>query len=130
MPTRQKFLVELCEAILDAFEKGKLSKQQEHIARRAYVLVRGLTRLGIIGLVDEATGYQAIRQSRALEAFLERFITKELRPWTRTFPPEFYQEIFRLKGWPGPDGVKRPSSSETIRTTSYMTGWRPACWTS
>lgn len=104
-----EILADLCEAILDAYEKGKLSKQQEHMARRAYVLVRGLTRLGIIGLVDEATGYQNIREGRALAAILEKFIAKEFRPWTRTFPPEFYHEIFRLKGWPGPDGVKRPS---------------------
>ncbi|MDE0387666.1 MAG: P63C domain-containing protein [Rhodospirillales bacterium] len=104
-----EILVDLCEAVLDAYEKGKLSKQQEHMARRAYTLVRGLTRLGIIGLVDEATGYQHIREERALAAILEKFIAKELRPWTRTFPPEFYEEIFRLKKWPGPDGVKRPS---------------------
>ena len=68
-----------------------------------------MANIGIIGLVDEATGYQEVRARRALAAILEEFIAKELRPWTRTFPPEFYEEIFRLKRWPGPDGVKRPS---------------------
>ena len=38
-----------------------------------------------------------------------RRCAKELQTWTRTFPYEFYEQIFRLKGWPGPDGVKRPS---------------------
>ena len=102
-------LVDVCELILDAYQAKSLHKQQEHIARRAYVLVRGLTRLGIIGLVDEATGYQEIRAKKALATILEKYIAKELQPWTRTFPAEFYQEIFRLKGWPEPDGVKRPS---------------------
>ena len=61
------------------------------------------------GLVDEATGYQRIRTERALVTILEKFIAKELQPWTRTFPYEFYDQIFRLRGSPGPDGVKRPS---------------------
>ena len=68
-----------------------------------------MRRIGIIGLVDEATGYQEIRARKALATILEKFIAEELQPWTMTFPYEFYDQIFRLKGWPGPDGVKRPS---------------------
>ena len=34
---------------------------------------------------------------------------KELQPWTRTFPYEFYELIYKLKQWPGPDGHKRPA---------------------
>ena len=45
---------------------------------------------------------------RALAAILGEFIAEELRP-SRTFPPELYGDIFRLKGWPGTDGVKWPS---------------------
>ena len=102
-------LADLCEAVLEARNAGVLQKQQEHVALRAELLIRGFARIGIIALVDEATGYQHIREERALATILEKFIAEELRPWTRTFPPAFYQEIFRLKNWPGPDGVKRPS---------------------
>ena len=104
-----ELLVEVCEIILDAYQAKVLQRQQEHIARRAYVLVRGLTRLGIIGLVDEATGYQEIRAKRALATILEKWIAEKHQEWTRTFPYDFYEQIFRLKGWPGPDGAKRPS---------------------
>ena len=31
------------------------------------------------------------------------------RPWTKAFPYEFYELTFRLKGWAGRDGAKRPS---------------------
>ena len=72
-------------------------------------LRRGLATVGVIALVDEATGYQRIREERALATILERFIAKELQPWTKTFDYEFYRQIFRLKGWPGPNGVARPS---------------------
>ena len=102
-------LVDLCDIVLEARDAGVLHARQAHIAQRADILIRGLATVGIIGLVDEATGYQDVREKRALAEILEEFIAKELRPWTRTFPPEFYSEIFRLKGWPGPDGVKRPS---------------------
>lgn len=99
----------IIDAILGAHQASALPDRYAQIVLRAQILNRGLRRIGIIGLVDEATGYQEIRAKRALADILEKFIAKELRPWTRTFPPEFYSEIFRLKGWPGPDGVKRPA---------------------
>ena len=102
-------LADVCDVILDAHNAGVLRPQQIPIAENCRVLSRALMRTGIIALVDEATGYQQIRTERALATILEKFIAKELQPWTRTFPIEFYEQIFRLRGWPGPDGVKRPS---------------------
>ena len=101
-------LVDLCKAVLEARDAGALQRQQQHIAARADLLIRALATVGVIALVDEATGYQRIREERALATILEKFIAKELQPWTKTFPYEFYQEIFRLKDWPGPAGVKGP----------------------
>ena len=100
-------LVELCKVILAARSHGALRKQQEHFAHRAEILIRGLATVGIIALVDEATGYQDVRAKRALATILENFIAKELKPWTKTFPYEFYELIYKLKGWVGPDGHKR-----------------------
>jgi len=101
--------VPLDEQALAARQVGTLDIQQHKLAARCEILMRSFARVGIIALVDEVTGYQHIREKRALATILEKFITKELQPWTRTFPYEFYEQIFRLKGWPGPDGVKRPS---------------------
>ena len=75
--------------------------------QRRYFL-RGLATIGIIGLVDEATGYERIREERALAKILEKFLDDELQPWTRTFEYSFYLEIFRLKGWGSVVSVKRP----------------------
>ena len=102
-------LVDLCKAVLAARDAGVLRSNQARVADRADLLIRGLATVGIIALVDEATGYENIRAQRSLAVILEKFIAKELQPWTRTFPYEFYQQIFRLKGWPGPQGAKRPS---------------------
>ncbi len=102
-------LVDICETILRARDEGALQWQQKRMAERCDVLIRGIARVGIIALVDEATGYQEIRAQRALATILEKFIAKELQPWTRTFPYEFYEQIFRLKKWPSPEGTRRPS---------------------
>ena len=100
-------LVDLCNIILEADKQG-LAPGPKHVVDRARILLSGLATVGIIGLVDEATGYQRIREERALATILERFIDTELQPWTKTFPYEFYEQIFRLKRWEGPNGVKRP----------------------
>ena len=102
-------LPQVCEVYLKARDAGALLASQAHIATQAEVLMRGLATVGVIALVDEATGYQRIREERALATILEKFIAVELQPWTKTFDYDFYNQIFRLKGWPGPDGVKRPS---------------------
>ena len=102
-------LVDLCTAVLAARDAGVLRSNQARIAARADLLIRGLATVGIIGLVDEATGYQEIRARRALATILERFIATELQPWTKTFPYEFYEQICRLKGWPSVNAINRPS---------------------
>ena len=101
-------LPQVCEVFLKAREAGVLYRSQEHIAKRAEILIRGLANVGIIALVDEATGFQEMRASRALAIILEKFIAKELQPWIKTFPNEYYAEIFRLKGWSEGEGVSRP----------------------
>ena len=93
-------LVELCNAVLSARDAGVLKKQQSHIAERCDVLIRGLATVGIIALVDEATGYQELRNRNALNKFLEKYLLAERAKWAKRFPDEFYREIFRLRGWP------------------------------
>jgi hypothetical protein len=95
-------LPQVCDVYLKARHAGVLLPSQKHIAERAEILVRGLATVGINALIDEATGYQEIREKRALATILEKFIAKEFQPWTKTFPYEFYQQIFRLRDWSGP----------------------------
>lgn len=49
------------------------------------------------------------RRQGEMRATLKEWISPDLRPWILTFPPEFYGEIYRLNGWDGPVGPKRPS---------------------
>jgi hypothetical protein len=89
----------VCDIWLKARAKGLLKPGQLDKALKAEILMRGLAHVGIIALVDEATGYQYDRARQALEEILDKFISKELRKWAKTFPDDFYQQMFRLKGW-------------------------------
>jgi hypothetical protein len=51
----------------------------------------GLPRaVGIIALVDEATGYQKVREKQALQLKLQAFIAEDMQEWAKLFPDEFW----------------------------------------
>jgi hypothetical protein len=106
-------LVNVCDAILKADDAGALKTEQEkRYARYCSMLTRAFAKVGIIALVDEVTGYQAERVKKdktALQRILALYIAPELLPWAQRFPPEFYEELFRLREWQyQPISVKRP----------------------
>ena len=70
------------------------------------MLIRSFAKIGIIALVDEATGYQEVRPKDALQVYLEMLVRKELAAWAKKFPDEFYENIYKLKGWVWP-GMKK-----------------------
>jgi hypothetical protein len=92
-------LADICDAVLAARKAGVLQKQQMHIAEQCEILVRGFARVGIIALVDEATGYQYDRMQDELQRILEQYISKELARYSRVLEPDFYKHVYRLKGW-------------------------------
>ena len=96
---RAEILPMVCEVYLDARNAGVLQKSQKDAAMAAETLIRGLARVGIIALVDEATGYQEVRARQELQKILEAYVRAEFRPWVQTFPDEFFREIYRLHGW-------------------------------
>jgi hypothetical protein len=91
-----------CEVWLNARQAGALQKQQLDKAQKAEILMRGLAHIGVIALVDEATGYQKDRARDDLAKILEAFVAKELQPWVKTFPNDYYEQLFRLYGIPFP----------------------------
>jgi P63C domain len=102
----------VCSLYLDANKANPsvLVASQMKIVERAEILLRSLARIGITGLIDEATGYQYDREKDALQALLSKYIAEEFLPWTSRFPREYYQEIFRLYNLPyDPLSLKRPS---------------------
>lgn len=103
-------LPEICNAWLKAREAGAITSPRNlATAQIAEIIMRGLAHLGIIALVDEATGYQRDRAKDALAKILEAFVAKELQAWVQTFPSDFYEQMFRLRGVEFPvASVRRP----------------------
>ena len=121
-------LADLCDVILAARVAGMLQRQQEHIAAQAEILVRGFARVGIIALVDEATGYQRDRAKDALAKILEAFVAKELQPYLKTFPADYYEHLFRIYNLPyPPTGNKSWHFSVMSRTRLFIQGSHLSC---
>lgn len=119
----------ICDIWLKAREANALQKQQLDKAQKAEILMRGLAHIGIIAMVDEATGYQSIRAKDALAKILEAFVAKELQPYVKRFPPEFYEGIFRLRGLAYPHAtVKRPQYFGHITNDIIYRRLAPGVW--
>jgi len=92
-----KILPLVFHAYIDAYEAGKLTRAQIHIAKACKIVERAFSVVGIVALVDEATGYQDERPRDELSRILEAYISPELMPWTRMFPNEFFKQIYRIQ---------------------------------
>lgn len=89
----------VCYVYVDAEKANVLTPKQKIVAEKCDLLIRGFATVGIIALVDEATGYQYQREKDELQQILRAYISPELLPWQKTFPDVYYREIFRLNGW-------------------------------
>jgi hypothetical protein len=114
-------LVDFCELMLTARDNIELTKKQLEVAKKSEILIRSLAKVGIIALIDEATGYQYEREKRELQKILSAYISEEILKWQLTFTDEFYKQIFRLWNIPfTPQFIKRKPSFIGKLTTKYI----------
>ena len=92
-------LQEITKNVSKAYLKGTLPVRNYEIGKNAEILYDAFAKVGIIALVDEATGYQETRAKDALQVFLQKFLEDERGKWLKTFPDDFFEAIFRMKGW-------------------------------
>ncbi len=95
---KAELLPSVCDVWVNARDAGVLKGHQVDMANQAEILKQGLSVVGIIALIDEATGFQKDRAQNALAEILEAFISKSLCQWVKTFPDEYYEQLFRLRG--------------------------------
>jgi len=94
--------LEVCRGYVRAFTENKLeTPAQIDMAHKAAVFLSGCAGVGLIALIDEATGYQYDRAEDALRVKLKAYIGEEMRKWEKTFPDELWQEFGRLTNWKG-----------------------------
>ncbi len=107
-------LIEICDAYLDARLQHVLKPNQQNLAKVAEVIVRACAKVGIIALIDEATGYQEVRSKNNLQLKLQAFIADDLQEWAKQFPDEFWFELARL------ESVHYSARSRPLRWGKYV----------
>jgi hypothetical protein len=95
-------LPKICEVWLRARDAGDLIKAHHVKSVQADIIMRGLAHIGIVALVDEATGYQQERDKDELHKLLSVYLSEERLAWAKRFPDEFYKQLYRLRGWQYP----------------------------
>lgn len=83
-----------------AHQAGVLGRSQQRVAEKAQILLNGLADTAIEALIDEATGYQKRRAHDALQKILAAYVRPEFRTYQSKFPISFYEQIYRVMGWP------------------------------
>lgn len=101
-------LIDICSGILDARDAGVL--KDDLVIAGAETIVRSVAKVGIIALVDEATGYDKVknRAVNELQRFLDEFVNKEAAKWVKTFPDVFFEDLYKMRGWSWTKIAKRP----------------------
>ena len=93
---RAELLPEICSLYLKARREKILNHQMYHLAEKAEILLDSFAKVGIIALIDEATGFQRDRKNDALRYLLLQYIEEGIQKWIKTFPDAFFTELDRL----------------------------------
>ena len=91
-------LVDICKVIIKANDAGKLTSSQEGLVAQARIILQALAKIGVVALIDEATGYQVERSPTALRILVQQYIEAEKREWEKQFPDDYYNELNRIYG--------------------------------
>jgi hypothetical protein len=89
-------LIDVCDAIIQARSQGKLLPSQQRMAVRAEMIFRSAAKLGIIALIDEATGFIADKRKEEYRELFKEFIREECRDWSEVFSRAFFDMLYRL----------------------------------
>lgn len=86
----------ICDLYLKARRDGVLAQKQDKLAIKAEILQSSFAKVGMIALIDEATGFQKDRKHDALRLLLSKYIAEGLQKWLHTFPDSFFTELDKL----------------------------------
>jgi hypothetical protein len=89
-------LIEVCDALIQARNDGLLSPSQAFLAVQAEIIIRSTAKMGIIYLVDTATGYIEDAKKEEYLKLWKDFVSAEFRQWEKEFPDQFGDMIYKL----------------------------------
>jgi hypothetical protein len=102
-------LIDICDAIIDAAKNKKLGPGQEGLAIQAEIIMRASAKLGIVALVDDATGFIADKRRQKYKELFKEFIREEVAGYQAEFPDQLFDVMYKIYGLPRrSDGNKHP----------------------
>lgn len=101
-------LIDICDAIWEANKQNKLTASQLFLAMQAEILLRSAAKVGIVALIDEATGFIKDKQKSEYRELFQEFIRNEFRQWEKEFPDAFFDMIYRIYNLRRSPGNKHP----------------------
>lgn len=101
-------LIDLCSIIIDTNRSGVFNDMV--VVNNADIIIRSVAKVRIIALVDEATGYNKVKERAKdeLQKFLNRFLSEEASKWVKTFNDSFFEMIYKMRGWDWKMTNKKP----------------------
>ena len=93
-------LIDICYVLIDARNAGVLlTQKQELYLKQAEITVRAFSKVGIVAVIYNVTGYQDKLVQGALNDILNKLLLDEAKAYKVTYPLELYREWFRLNNW-------------------------------
>jgi len=90
-------LIDLCTFMMDI--RDELLDSQKFLADQAETIVRAAAKLGIIALIDEATGFIDDKRREEYRELWQTFIREEAAQWGKAeFPDDLFNIIYKLYG--------------------------------
>ena len=89
-------LIDICQALVLANNRGELLKSQLNIVAQAQVILSASAKAGIQGLVYALAGYD--RTKEEVIAAYKMYVAEEAREYEKEFAPELYEQWYRLYG--------------------------------
>jgi hypothetical protein len=93
-------LIDICDTIIEAAKAKKLAPGQESLALQAEIIIRASAKLGIVALVDDATGFIADKRREQYRELFKEFIREEVRAYQVEFPDQLFDVIYKIYGLP------------------------------
>lgn len=118
-------IAEYAATIVDQKLDGVLHHSRERFVERARQIEKNLTKLALIALVDEATGYQTARQPDALRELMRAYMLDEPMGWERAIPEGLYVLAARLYGYVYREGQKEKPAFLRSWTWRYVYAFLP-----
>lgn len=91
-------LPKICNVYLKMRDEKALTAPQLRLSIQADMINRGLAEVGIVALVDEATGHIEEKRKDEYRELFQAFIREQMKEYEKEFPKQFTDALYRLYG--------------------------------